>query len=203
MQTFAFTNMSQLLDTMGVVGIRRPKVERLREFLRWKWAAMLWNAIWSLIFGDDILKAIVDPIHNKSSLGSHLPVVGNDIDYGINKLPWRENSYYDRPAHEQLWDNTAKVASAYLEDAEHKEREALIYATQYMLPYIGIGGGTMTQNIIKMESARQNEGRYERVDGALYKDLGDLNNPLRWTGGVMFGTKAVDEPESLVQDQEK
>lgn len=202
MQTFAFTQMGQILDSLGAVGIRRSRITRLREFLRWRMAAMLWSALWSVFFGDDIWKAIMNPSHNKASVGSHVPVAGKDIDRQINKLPWRTNQYWNKSAPEQFLDETSDVLKVLGNDDEHARRELFLYANQYILPFMGIAGGSMTRNLTNLTSAKMNKGRLEKVNGDLYKKL-DVDNPMSWVMGAMFGTKAVDEPESLAEQMGK
>lgn len=163
---------------------------------------MLWSALWSVFFGDDIWKAIMNPSHNKASVGSHVPVAGKDIDRQINKLPWRTNQYWNKSAPEQFLDETSDVLKVLGNDDEHARRELFLYANQYILPFMGIAGGSMTRNLTNLTSAKMNKGRLEKVNGDLYKKL-DVDNPMSWVMGAMFGTKAVDEPESLAEQMGK
>jgi DNA repair protein RadC len=198
MQTFVFTNFSNALDFMGMVGIKRSWITRLRELVSWRLAVGFFQVLWSIILGDDLLKSLLDPGHNKGSLGSHIPMFGKNVDRWISKLPWKQDkSWQDKRPDERFTKEVKDLATAIMDDDEHKGREALLFSTDYILPWAGVGGGQTFRNLIQMESARRESGRLEKVNGDLYKRIQDPDNPLRWSGGVMFGIKAVDDPQSF------
>ena len=194
MQSYKFTAFGQLLDSVGVVGLTKPKAQRVAEFTRWVITQRLISAILSLAFGDDILKAIFDPIINKGSAGSNLPAIGGGVDRQLSAvLPWKENKdWQGQEAFPRFLEQSFRLGGLILTGNEHALREAALYSLDYVTPLAGIPGSVPAKNSIRMLSAGFNTGRFEGITGRRYAEFNGMYNPARWAGGIMFGIKAVD-----------
>ena len=194
-QSYVFTAFSNGLDILGVLGMKRSAKQRfLIELGRWMVASNLWWLLWSLFFGDDLLKALFNPTIKKSTPGSFVPLFGKDLDIAISKaIPWMDDKSWqgDLP-HEQFAKNTQKVFMNAVNNEENWERELAIYFNNYVFPFAGVPGAVPLNNFIKTYDARYNNYAYETAKGDVYRKMRtDGNTP--WFGGVMFGIKGADE----------
>ena len=197
MQSYVFTAMSNSLDTLGVVGIERDAAVRASEAAKWILASRMWTILWSMIFGDDLLKAIYNPQFSKSTVGSAIPLFGLQVDIAMTKtFPWLDDAGWkgDEPS-EQWVKQTTRIINAAATGADNFERELMIYTFRYITPALGIGGAVPLQNLTKLISAKVNGNSFEDING---KEMDDFvyDNPLGWAAGVAFGRKAVDTREN-------
>tara|TARA_R100001163_G_scaffold29141_1_gene23251 strand:+ start:6504 stop:11909 length:5406 start_codon:yes stop_codon:yes gene_type:complete len=197
MQSYVFTAMSNSLDTLGVVGIERDAATRASEAAKWILASRMWTILWSMIFGDDLLKAIYNPQFSKSTVGSAIPLFGLQVDIAMTKtFPWLDDAGWkgDEPG-EQWVKQTTRIINAAATGADNFERELMIYTFRYITPALGIGGAVPLQNLTKLISAKVNGNSFEDING---KEMDDFvyDNPIGWAAGVAFGRKAVDTREN-------
>lgn len=197
MQSYVFTAYSNVLDTLGAVGVERDASVRGAEAAKWILASRMWTILWSMIFGDDLLKAIYNPQFSKSTIGSAIPLFGLQVDIAMTKtFPWLDDAGWkgDEPS-EQWVKQTTRIINAAATGADNFERELMIYTFRYITPALGIGGAVPLQNITKLISAKVNGNSFEDING---KEMDDFiyDNPLGWAAGVAFGRKAVDTRES-------
>lgn len=197
MQSYVFTAYSNVLDTFGIVGIKRDAAVRTAEAAKWILASRMWTILWSQIFGDELYKAIYNPQFTKSTIGSAIPLFGLQVDIAISKtFPWLDDQGWkgDEPA-EQWFKQTVRILDAAARGADNFERELMIYTFRYITPALGIGGSVPLQNLTKLMSAKVNGNSFEDING---KEMDDFvyDNPLGWAAGIAFGRKAVDTRES-------
>ena len=197
MQSYVFTAYSNVLDTFGVVGIERDAATRGAEAAKWILASRMWTILWSMIFGDDLLKAIYNPQFSKSTVGSAIPLFGLQVDIAMTKtFPWLDDAGWkgDEPS-EQWVKQTTRIINAAATGADNFERELMIYTFRYITPALGIGGAVPLQNLTKLVSAKINGNSFEDING---KEMDDFvyDNPIGWAAGVAFGRKAVDTREN-------
>ena len=204
MQSYVFTAFSNALDSMGAVGRQRDVRIRAREMARWILTQRMWAVIWSMIFGDDLLKALYNPTFDKGTWGSNIPLFGLQVDIWISKaIPWIDNKgWMGDEAGEQFLKATTRIIYAAATNQENWEREAIIYGTRYITPAIGIGGSVPLINLTKLMWAASNDDSFEDIKGKEYEKF-QYNNPIGWSGGILFGTKAVDERESTKKERKK
>ena len=198
MQSYVFTAYSNMLDSFGVVGRKRSAQVRAAEAARWILAQRIWGILFSMLFGDDLLKALLNPVFDKGTVGSNIPLFGQDVDIKISQMiPWKDDeSWKGDSAVEQWSKSTNRIIRAIANNEENWERELIIYNLRYVTPAMGLGFSIPAQNLVKLISAKQNGYAFEDIKGRAYKEF-HYNNPLNWVGGVAFGIKAVDEEESL------
>ena len=198
MQSYVFTAYSNMLDTFGIVGRKRSAQVRAGEAARWILAQRMWGILWSMLFGDDLLKALLNPVFDKGTVGSNIPIFGQDVDIKISQMiPWKDDeSWKGDSAAEQWSKSTNRIIRAIANNEDNWERELIIYNLRYVTPAMGLGFSIPAQNLVKLISAKQNGYAFEDIKGRAYEEF-YYNNPLDWIGGMAFGIKAVDEPEGL------
>ncbi|QDP54567.1 MAG: hypothetical protein Tp118DCM00d2C30442581_5 [Prokaryotic dsDNA virus sp.] len=198
LQTYVFTAMSNALDTMGVVGRKRSVQTRMAEFARWILTQRLFVVLWSMHFGDDLEKALLNPVWDRAGIGSNIPLLGKKIDIKLSKvIPWQDDrTWQDKGYAEQFVDKTTKLLLGVANNEENWEREAAQYTIRYITPMIGIGGTSPVNNAIRMWDASLDDNRFEGITGWKYADFAD-DDIGGWANGLLFGIKAVDAKETF------
>jgi len=201
MQSYVLTAYSNVLDSLNLVGGDRSAAVRVREVARWLIAQRLWAWLWSVFFGDSAVKAALNPVYSKGTLGSNIPVVGKDVDvFSSQMLPWVDDkTWMQAESHEQFAKNTARILSAVAQNKENWERELAVYTVRYITPWAGISGSVMMENAMETFHAVLSDGDIEGISGRKYAEFSDYENPAKQLAGVMFGIKAIDEPETMLK----
>jgi urease gamma subunit len=195
MQSFVFTAYSNVLDTFGVVGVKRSVKVRAAEAARFLLASRMWNILWSMIFGDDLLKAIYNPQFDKGTIGSAIPLFGLNVDIKMSQsLPWLDDQgWKSNNAQQQFMKSTVRIIKAFALGQPNAERELLVYTFRYITPSMGIGGSVPLQNLTKLVSAKLNNNTFEDIKGGEMSKLSD--NYATYPLGLFFGRKIMDKRE--------
>ena len=195
MQSFVFTAYSNVLDTFGVVGVKRSVKVRAAEAGRFLLASRMWNIMWSIIFGDDLLKAIYNPQFDKGTIGSAIPLFGLDVDIKMSQsLPFLDDQgWKSNNAQQQFMKSTVRLMKAFALGQPNAERELLVYTFRYITPAMGIGGSVPLQNLTKLVSAKLNNNTFEDIKGGEMSKLSD--NYVTYPLGLFFGRKIMDKRE--------
>jgi len=203
MQSYVFTALSNSLDTLGVVGRTRSVKVRAGEAFRWIMAQRAWSLLWSIALGDDLLKALLNPIFDKGTVGSNIPLFGRDIDIRISEMvPWKDDEGWKAGgAAERYVKATTRIIGAIARNDDNWERELTIYNLRYVTPMAGFGMSVPAQNLVKLISAKQNDYAFEDIKGKSYAEF-YYNHPARWFSGVALGIKAVDKREKFNKPKE-
>jgi hypothetical protein len=204
MQSYVFTAFSNSLDTLGVIGRKRSFQIRMAEAGRWILASRMWGIMWSMIFGDDLLKAIFNGQFNKGTVGSAIPLFGKQVDIKLSQMiPWKDDiSWQGDSAPKQFSKATNRIIMAIANDEPNWERELAIYNLRYVTPAMGLGFSIPAQNLTKLISAKINGNAFEDIKGKQYEEF-YYNRPTDWVSGMAFGIKAVDKRESAKGNNNK
>jgi hypothetical protein len=204
MQSYVFTAFSNSLDTLGVIGRKRSLQVRMAEAGRWLLASRMWGILWSMIFGDDILKAIFNGQFNKGTVGSAIPLFGKQVDIKLSEMiPWKDDlTWQADSAPKQFSKATNRIIMAIANDEPNWERELAIYNLRYVTPAMGLGFSIPAQNLTKLISAKINGDAFEDIKGKQYEEF-YYNRPTDWLSGIAFGIKAVDRRESDKKNNNK
>jgi hypothetical protein len=216
MQAYVFTAYSNVWDIANMTGVDKSRKQRAIELLEWKVAATLWDAMWSMIMGDDPLKALFNPGMDKDVLTSHVPVLPSAAQFlGINiddlyverwnmVMPERFEKATTEWKKDPVQQFLERTGRAFGPDTTHaRNKEIALWANDYILPHAGIPATRITHNFIQMVDASINNGRIHGSTGRFnsYIEGLDRQGPLRETltfvVGSIFGTKAVDERKNL------
>lgn len=198
LQTYVFTAMSNVLDSVGVVGRNRSAQRRVAEFLRWLLAQRLMVVLWSMYFGDDFSKALFNPVWSRATVGGNIPIFGKKVDIALSKvIPWQDDKSWQSPgAAETFIKKTETVLKGVANNDENWEREAIKYTARYITPFMGIAGTAPFINMVNLIDAAEDNYRFEGISGRKYAEF-ENPNIATWASGFMFGVKAVDKPEGL------
>ena len=213
MQSFVLTQMSNVLDTLGVVGYTRSRAERMTEAVRWMASAKMTEILLSMAFGDDFEDAVFDPSYEKFTIGSAIPYFGQDVDIFMNNItPWRDSTSWQRgSAQEKYLADVGRVLTAYAKDQPNADAVLRKHLINYYLPFTGFGGIQMVQNFLDLQRAeirRETKdkelygmGRFEGVSGARTGVFVNPDSIPAWTAGLIFGRKAVDETSKAKKER--
>jgi hypothetical protein len=215
MQSFVLTNMTNVLDTLGVVGYERSKAERMVEAVRWSASAYIWQTMISMMFGDDLEDAILDPTYEKFTIGSAIPYLGTDIDIGMsNIIPWRDSESWKRSTpQEKYFEDVSRIIKA-IANGEKNTKEAIDeHMLSYVIPWAGFGGTQIASNFAALRAAKNRKetkdkdlmgmGRFESISGRRTGVFVNPDSGLAWIAGAVFGKKAVDEPSKAKKERKK
>jgi hypothetical protein len=205
MQTYVFDAASGVLDTFNLTGIDKPGIMRAREIMRFLIGARLMQWLWSVIFGQDWKEAIYNPRHAKTTVGSNIPLFGQEVDIKVSQwLPWIDDqSWKETNAAAQFGSATRRLIRSAARGDDNIGRESLIYAMRYIAPWAGIPGSIPMENFTRMSHAVLfADGMFENIDGSkLDEFVGDgifrnYANPVWWMWGVAHGRKAMKRRDS-------
>ena len=201
--SFTYSAWSQANRMAGVTGVQMSRKAKAKAVAVYTASSkLLWLTL-SLMFGDDLLKAIFNPTYNKFTPGSFIPLFGKDIDIAISKfIPWMDDESWKKDGMlVQMSKRFGRVLEGYIEGKPNANRNAGYFLTSYVVPGIGIPGSVLMNNFMRMYFSSQDNYEFLDVNGKKYAEFEDPS-AIRWVGGTVFGTKAVDKPESLIKIEE-